>query len=94
MYEGGRMMVNLSVAEFFPALRDFWSLTNKQEYLDLLFSGWDEEDPNEYYHNKWIVFRASPIQAWCGLDDDKQFILTETIAQKIQSRREKYGLPL
>jgi len=78
--------------DFMSALRDIWSKLNKQEYLDMIFSGWDEEDPSEYYHNRWIVFRASPIQAWCGLDTEKQHILHVAIMQRILTINEKYGL--
>lgn len=77
-----------AIWEVVEGLRDYWSRTNKEDFLNDLFAGWDEDDPSEYYHNKWIVFRASPMQFWCGCSDDKRTLLHALIIKEIQRSRD------
>lgn len=83
--------ISATPRDFMSALRDLWSIWNKHDYLGAIFSGWDEEDPSEYYHNQWLVFRASPIQAWCMLDEDRQHILHVALMQQILTNTNDYG---
>ena len=83
-----RTLQTFTIREMMTGLRDMWSRTNKIDFLNTFFSGWDEDDPSEYYHNKWIVFRASPLQFWCSCDSEKQHILHEEILKQILRSKE------
>jgi len=75
------------------SLRDMWSTLNKESFLNLFFEGWDRSDPSEYYHNKWLLFRNSPLQFWCSCDDDKRTILHNQLYGLTRKRKTQTKLP-
>ena len=84
------------------ALRAFWSLTNKNDFLGIFFPDvfhtrdgwlsprdeWYDPDPGEYYHNMWVVFQNQPLLFWCEVDSGKRHTLYEQIARYISYARE------
>lgn len=74
-------MTQKHVNDFMSSLRDFWSTTNKIDFLNIFFEGWAKDDPRGYYNDKWLIFRNSPLQFWCSADDEKRALLHEKILQ-------------
>lgn len=70
---------DVNAQDMMISLRDFWSRTDKYTFLDIFFKGWDTSDPGQYYHDKWLIFRNSPLQFWCSCDDDKRAIFHKVL---------------
>lgn len=82
-------MTRKNVNDFMSSLRDFWSTTNKVEFLNTFFEGWDKDDPAGYYNDKWLVFRNSPLQFWCSADDDRRALFHEKLLAITTERNSK-----
>ena len=83
-------------------LRDLWSRLNQAEFMDLFFfdvfdlnegwlgdrKNWDNPDPDNYYENKWDLFRKCPVLFWASCDDGRRVIMNRAIAQQVQKAQQ------
>lgn len=73
-------MTNIKeIVKTLNAFRDAWSNTNASDFMNLFFpdSDWDM-----YHEDMWRLFRDSPLQFFCRVDNGIQ----EKIANMIEER--------